>query len=461
MEGFSNFSWVILLSVFDKLGLSPLWVSKALSLLFSFLIIGLVFKTAQAFGIGLVGAILCSFLVSSATSLAYFAMSGLETVLYTFLLLLAVYLNIKLKAAPSRRTLLLVYTVCLLAAITRPEGILFLLVSSAYYTGQGLRSKRWTILRTHITFSFFFLSLFAGFVLLRLLYYGNVFPNTFYAKPPGSFVETGYSAFFVNFSSGMVSGSFLLIPLVLFSVKRKFLARNLYPLLFCLVQVIFMSYTGDWMAFGRFFFPIFPLVVILCLTFLSSFRPSSFRQENKLIPIAAFVFWFVFAGFNVWQTNGAIVDKDDYPFLVMNSAELIDLGNWLSDNFPPDSLIALRRQGAVPYYSRMRSLDFLGLTDKTIARKIYQKQDLQEESRSIAEHVVGQGPDILILFSSKSEVIGWSIDGSPADGKLIHLEHLIHDLAFKEGYARLKKIPLGEIEEALLLVKPETVDHSP
>lgn len=461
VEGFSNFFWVILLSAFNKLGLNPVWVSKALSLLFSLLIIGLVFKAAQAYGIGLTGAILCSFLVSSSTSLAYFAMSGLETVFYTLLLLLAVYLHTKLRAAPSRRRLFFIYTVCLLAAITRPEGILFLLVSSAYYAGQGLRSKKWTLLRTNLTLSFFSLSLYGGFILLRFLYYGNIFPNTFYAKPPGSFVEAGYSAIFVNFASGIVSGSFLLIPLALFSVKRRFFRRNLYPLFFCLAQVVFMSYTGDWMAFGRFFFPIFPLVVILCLAFISSSRTSSSVQKNKLIPVAAFIFWIVFAGLNVWQTKRAVVGRDEYPYLVMNSAELIDLGKWLSNNFPRDSRIALRRQGAVPYYSRMRSLDFLGLTDKTIARKIYQKRNLKEESRSISEYVVGQEPDLIILFSSKAAVRGWSIDASPADGKLIHLEYLIYELAIKNGYVPLKKIPLGRIETALLLAKTKTEKHSP
>jgi len=461
VEGFSNFSWVILLSVFSTLDISPLAISKVLSLLFSFFMIGLVFVTARASGAGPVWAVLCALLLSSATSLAYFSMSGLETVLYTFLLLLAVYIHIKMRGAQSQGRLFLLYSVCFLAAITRPEGVLFLLITAAYHMGQGWFQKKWALFRTHLTYSFLFLAFYGGFILVRFLYYGNVLPNTFYAKPLGTFVETGYSAFFVNFSSGMLSGSFLLIPLVLFSVNRRFFFGNLYPLFFCLAQVAFMSYTGDWMAFGRFFFPVFPLVLILCMTFLSAFGAGSSWQKKRLTAATAFVFWLVFAGLNVWQTSRAVAHKDDYPFLVMNSAELIGLGKWLSDTFPQDSTIALRRQGAVPYYSRMRSLDFLGLTDKTIARRIYQKQDPKVESNSIARYVVGQGPDLIILFSSQSAVRGWPIETSPAGGKLAHLEYLIHDLAIKEGYTPVKKISLGEIEDAHLLAKPKTDTHRP
>ncbi len=455
VEGFSNFSWVVLLAFFNSFGLSPLWVSKVFSLLFSLLLIGFVFKTARVSSVGPVGAILCSFLVSSATSLAYFSMSGLETVLYTFLLLLAVYLNKKFMAAPSQKTLFPLYTVLLWAAITRPEGILFLLISAVYHAGQGLRQKKRESLQTILPVPLLFLSFYAGFILLRYVYYADIFPNTFYAKPLGTFVEPGNSAFFVNISSGLISGSFFLLPLFLFMAHRRFLLQNLYPILFCLAQVLFMSYTGDWMAFGRFFFPVFPLVVVLTLTFLSTFRTGSSTKRHKLLaPLTAFAVWLVFAGFNGVQTAGALADKDDYPYLVMNSRELTKVGKWLRDNFSPDTTISLRRQGAVSYYSRMRSWDFLGLTNKTIARTLYEERDISEESRKTSKYIVRQRPDLIILFSSKSEFRGWLLNESPSKGRIPYLEYLIHDLAIQEGYTALKDIPLGEIEEAHLLAKP-------
>jgi hypothetical protein len=271
----------------------------------------------------------------------------------------------------------------------------------------------------------------------------------------GTFVEAGYSAFFVNFSSGLISGSFLLIPLVLFMVKKRFLLENLYPLLFCLAQVLFMSYTGDWMAFGRFFFPALPLVVILNLTFLSTILTGLPKQKYTLmVPLAAFAFLFVFAGLNGWQTSRAVSAKENYPFFVMNSARLTELGGWLTDNFPHNTTIALRRQGAVPYYSQMRSSDFLGLTDKSIARIVYAEKDITEESRKISRHIVQQMPDLIILFSSKSEVQGWPIKESPSSGRLNYIEYLIRRRAIQEGYTVHKSIPLGEFEEAHLLVKP-------
>jgi arabinofuranosyltransferase len=459
VEGYSNFSWVALLALFNILGLSPLWVSKALSLIFSLLIVAFVFKTARASGVGPGGALLGAFLVSTASSLAYFSMSGLETILYTFFLLLAVYLNKKFMASPSKKTLLFLYAVCLWAAITRPEGILFLLITVVIHTRRGVRQKKFQATKVIYALPLLFLSLYAGFILLRYLYYRDILPNTYYAKPLGTFVEAGYNAFFVNFASGLISGTFLLIPLILFMVKRRLLLENLYPLLFCLAQVFFMSYTGDWMAFGRFFFPIFPLAVILNLTLLGAVRTGYPKQKQKfLAPLGAFGVWLVFAGLNVWQTTGAVAAKEYYPFFVMNSARLTELGRWLADNFPPDTTISLRRQGAVPYYSEMRSLDFLGLTDKTIARLVSEEKDPQEESRKISRHIIQQKPDLVILFSSKSEVSGWPIEKSPESGKLNHLEYLIRRLATKEGYSAFKDIPMGGIEEAHLLSSPAPTD---
>ncbi len=455
VEGFSNFSWVATLAFFNIFGLSPLWMSKILSLLFSLLLLGSVYLTARALGVGSGGALLCAFLVSSASSLAYFSMSGLETVLYTWLLLFAVYLNKKTSMAPSQKALFFLFAVVFWAAITRPEGILFLLITAIYHTGQGLRQKRSLVIKTVFSMPLFFLSLYGGFVLFRYLYYGDIFPNTFYAKPLGTFVEAGYNAFFVNFASGLISGSFLLIPLVLFMVNRRFLFDNLYPLLFCLAQVLFMSYTGDWMGFGRFFFPIFPLVVILNLTFLSTLPIGlSNHKYKRLASLAAFAFWLAFAGLNGWQSARTVAAKDSYPYFVMNGARLTELGRWLADHFPPHTTIALRRQGAVPYYSQMRSSDFLGLTDKSIARIVYTEKDLTEESRKISRHVVRQKPDLIILFSSKSEFPGWPIAESPSSGRLNHLEYLIHEQATKEGYTPHRSIPLGEFEEAHLFVKP-------
>jgi hypothetical protein len=208
------------------------------------------------------------------------------------------------------------------------------------------------------------------------------------------------------------------------------------------------------MAFGRFFFPVFPIVILLNLTFLSVIRIGFLKQKKRVLaPLMAFAVWLVFAGLNGWQSTKAVEHKQNYPYFVMNSARLSELGRWLAANFPPDTTISLRRQGAVPYYSQMRSLDFLGLTDRTVARMISEEKDLAEESRKIANHIILKKPDLVILFSSTSDALGWPIEHSPSSGKLNHLEHLIRDRAIKEGYVAYKDISLGGSEKAHLFAK--------
>jgi len=136
----------------------------------------------------------------------------------------------------------------------------------------------------------------------------------------------------------------------------------------------------------------------------------------------------------------------------MNSVELTKVGKWLKDNFTSDTTIALRRQGSIPYYSRMISIDFLGLTNRKIAHTLFKEHDMMQESRLIAAYITKQKPDLIILFSSESEVSGWQLNESPSKGRLMYLEHFIYNLAIDEGYTYQKDIPLGETETAHLLM---------
>jgi hypothetical protein len=105
------------------------------------------------------------------------------------------------------------------------------------------------------------------------------------------------------------------------------------------------------------------------------------------------------------------------------------------------------------------SIDFLGLTNRKIAQILFKENDIMQESRLIAAYIVKQKPDLIVLFSSKSEVSDWLLNESPSEGRLIYLEHLIHNLAVNEGYAHRKDISLGETETAHLLMRMALVIH--
>jgi len=453
VEGFSNFLWVIIIAFFDFLGFAPIWSSKIISFCSSLLMIFLVFKTVKAYGLNKFTSSLCALILSFSSSLAYYSMSGLETVFYTFLLLLSVFINEKYENELSEKSFFALYGVLLIAAITRPEGLLFLLISSSYHFLKKIITKKGIDLKKIFKVQLLSFLIYAFFIILRYWYYADIFPNTFYAKPKGTFVEQGLNAFYTNFISALFSGSFLLIPIFFLLVKKKYLEKYLYPILFCIGQLIFMSYVGDWMAFGRFFLPILPIVIILFFILLSLIRSHYEKSKLKLVwQFIHIIIIVLFIGLNAYQTKKAFTNKDVYPYLVMNSSQFIKLGKWLNQNFPQETVIAIRRQGTIPYYSEMKSIDILGLTEKEIARTIFKEKDITIQNQINAEYILNQRPDVIILFSFKSKHEGWTFDKSNPDDKFFHIEYSLYNLAVKNEYNYLKWIPIGRKENAHLLV---------
>jgi len=452
VEGFSNFLWVITLSFFNCLGIPTLWSAKIISFCLSWLLIYLIFKTAQAFGLDKLFASLCALTFSFSSSLAYFAMSGLETIFYTLLLLLGVFINEKYEKQPEKKSFFLLYGTLFAAALTRPEGFLFLLISSGYHILKKIVSREGIQLKNILQIQSFFLILYASLLLIRYGYYKDLLPNTFYAKPQGSFVEMGYSAFFSNFINALFSGSFLLIPMLFLFTKRRYLKKYLYPLLFCIGQMVFMSYAGDWMAFGRFFFPVLPLVIILFFVLMSSRKTYFEKGRSKwILKFLCLFFIGIFAGLNLIQTGKALLNQNTYPYLVMNSSLLAQTGKWLRQTFPPETILALRRQGAIPHYSGMKSIDILGLTEKKIARTLYTEKDIMKANAINAEYILNQRPDIMILFSSESYYGGWMYDKSNPEDRLFHLEYLLYQGAVQTGYQVLYCKTLGKNEKMHIL----------
>jgi hypothetical protein len=80
-----------------------------------------------------------------------------------------------------------------------------------------------------------------------------------------------------------------------------------------------------------------------------------------------------------------------------------EIGRWLRDNAPPDTVIAVIPAGAIPYESRLRTIDMLGINDKHIAHR---DLDLgrfgagHEKYDSL--YVLDRRPDIIILMDTLS-----------------------------------------------------------
>jgi len=454
IEGYSNFLWVMILAVFDYFGIPPHWAAKIFPFCISLLSIFLIFKTAQAYGLNKLSSSLCSLFLSTSSSFAYYSMSGLETAIYTFLLLLSVFINEKYESESNKKSLFYLYGTLLAITLIRPEGILFLMISSGYHflkkvvTGKGVHLKK-VIQAQLLAFS-----IYAFLILLRYWYYSDILPNTYYAKPPGTFVELGYNALFVNFMNAFFSGSFLLIFLIPLLVKKIYLKKYAYPLLICLAQLIFMSYAGDWMALGRFFLPILPLFIILTVILSQKFiLRIQHPFYKKLVMLSFVVIWIFFLASNVSQTSQALVNKYEYPYSVMNSKKLIELRERLNRNYPNAKKIATRRIGAISYYSNQKIIDILGLTDKKIASNIKTIKNIEKQNDVNSKIVLEKEPDLIILFSFESYILGCIYDKTHPQYRLFQIEYLIFKIALNRGYKIMEEKKFSENEKIIILTK--------
>ena len=221
VEGYSNFLWVLFLTGGRLTGLSPLLVSKGLGILAAILSLFLLFKVTALWHLDPVlrqGAV---FLLGITVGFAYFSVSGMETVFYAALLLAAVFLQKLFERNSKPPFLFFLYIILFLISVTRPEGILFFGLTVLfhwilYFSKRSLH--RWWVL---LVPQLFLGASYGLFLFWRWSTFGALFPNTYYAKPPGTFVSYESTALVGNLISGLPSGSFLLLLLPFLLVNKK------------------------------------------------------------------------------------------------------------------------------------------------------------------------------------------------------------------------------------------------
>lgn len=194
VEGYSNFLWVILLALLDRVGLAPEVVANPLSLVATvvlwWVVVRFTLRHPPAAGAEWTMLIPPAFLAVS-RSVAVWSTSGLETRAFELfaiagLLQLAEEVDARRGSAPAGRpwgSILLG-----LAALTRPDGALIafcaLGAAGALVVGgpaPGREKVRGALLMTWPAFA-----LVAALYAFRLAYYHAWAPNTYYAKVDGT-----------------------------------------------------------------------------------------------------------------------------------------------------------------------------------------------------------------------------------------------------------------------------------
>jgi arabinofuranosyltransferase len=427
VEGYTNFLWTVLLGAVIRVGGDPLLSSKLLGMALHVVTIATLWWCVRELVARRVSpgrAAEMSATVAAATYAvswypAMWSIGSLETPLFTALLVLgfaAVLLD-----RPATASLLL-----LLAALTRPEGVLYFAVLVALLVYRHLCAHRRLpgparLVRWVAPFAIPF----AAFIAWRLAYYGVPLPNTYYDKSGGSLrfaLANGVSslASFLGTSLGQaprrwpaeamlpvgaVLGAAAVLAVTAVLLVRRAVRRGQAELGLAAAWVMLdfgctLLEGGDWMPGFRFAIPACPFLALLAgaglgrLTSTTAARRRGLRAAMIAGAAAAVVAMS-------WMQLRAV--DAQVPWLrplaqvraVQPEPSYLAAATWLRGHAGAGSLVAIEEAGLIPYYADgLRYLDLFGLTDAHLARAPGQPPFAKEDNA----YVLGRRPEYVLLW---------------------------------------------------------------
>lgn len=380
VEGYTNFLWVVYMALWHLLSISsakvslPIQISGLLFTLGSLFLISKITRDVSGRnGYVSIGAVL---LTAAYSPISFWALRGMETSVLGFILLLVTWRIFRvLKRNNFDPFLFIILGVGMLIRIDFAfvfAGIfLFLMCFKSENRKKNL-----------IFASSVFLLFFGGQTLFRWLYYGNIFPNTYYLKMTGIPILLRLQKGLwtdIAFARHMSLVIFSL-PFVYCILQRRD-KRILFLLYIFLLQFFYSFYVGGdmWGPFMNRYLcivmPAFLILVSLMVDYLldkiSALRIRTLRTGGDLkrccfIAIILYIIVQMHGGFgwtfidNLGSASGMHVDIDK---------DVVKLALKLKKITTSNCKISVFWAGAIPYFSDRYCIDLLGRNDAVIARQ--------------------------------------------------------------------------------------------
>lgn len=395
-EGYSTTLWMLCLALTNViLGADIPETAKALGIIFGAMTIlvalHLIWDWTQSFIALVVGAV-----AMSTSPFVVWAASGQEHALQGLLLTLIVYSAVKLKNWQPAVAVFLA-----LLIFTRPETPLIVIAVfcgavASYWSQTGSMQ----LLRNAVLLIIPGLA-FAALMGWRMWYFGDPFPNPYYAKG----ASTSFKALVHPFGGGWTyvlngfrdTGLMILLPFIflpLLKIEKKGLAV-LASVAFGHVFFVLWA-NGDWMAQYRFLMPAVALFVIPATVALATVT------KQKLRPLLGAVLT-VFVLLTTIEQLDEFEHNPTTPLSVVSEIgqEFVSVAERLQIE---DALLAHHDAGGISYDRDINFVDLGGLVDRKIAKNMDNRPFLEryifEERRP---HFIFGGVGILAAASGFTE----------------------------------------------------------
>ena len=378
VEGYTNFLWVVLSAGFQLVGIPPDVGAQAVGTLSGLAVLGLTYAWARRAGLGPGEALVpCLFLALSGP-LATWAASGLETNLFTALVLAGLYGVAACWERGSGSAAWGGFAALLLAMLTRPEGVLALALVLAFALAASDRPRAalWRSLAAPATAALLLYTLYFAW---RWHLFGQPLPNTFYAKTGAPVAQAGRGAAY----AALFARDYLLpwLPLGLLAVLAPRLPRDgrspwlALPLLFAAGwSLAVIALGGDYMAMYRFFVPALPFLMLLLG--LAAQRALAAGGGRRSLALAALVVAALGTVFHSTPLEAVLLDAPrrmhgNWRGVQTERREvrrLSAIGRLFAEHGRPGESVGTDAIGAIGWFSGLDVHGVHGLVDPEIAR---------------------------------------------------------------------------------------------
>ena len=384
VEGLTNVLWTLWMAVLhsapvheSKLALLVQLTSLALLVANLFVVRALALRLSGGSRGAALGAVA---LTASYMPLNNWALQGMEVGVLALLLSAATLLG--LRALDRARTPLAAFVLLGIATFARLDMAVPLLIFTGFLVAAD-RERRWRHLATGLGMAMLCVGLQTA---LRLWYYGDPLPNTYYLKMTGYPLPYRLSrGLFVTLETVWYANPLLFFaPLGLLWARRGERALWL-PAAMVAGQFAYSVYVGGdawewWGGFNRYAVVAAPLYLVL----LSSALRQAFEWAGSgrgraawsaLGPRSRRLAWAAAVLFAAASLN-ALKGPRSFPewlglappLHVRDNEAQVRVGLWVRAHTPEDAVIAVRWAGTMPYFSRRPAVDLLGKSDRRVAR---------------------------------------------------------------------------------------------
>jgi len=322
--------------------------------------------------------------------LLWAAVSGMETLLYAFLVLLVLTL-----LAQGERNYFLFGALIGVSVWVRPGGVTLLgpVAVVILFSERDVRK----ILRAFFNLTLSFGIILSFYLFFNLLVTGTPYPNTFYAKQAEYALLCELTPLWTRFLAEvqlpLIGAGALLLPAVLFygwqALRRHDVATLVSGIWFLGYAAIYAWKLPVTYQHGRYMMPAMPIYFLWGLgglfPLLAKLKTTSWGRVGALVwQISLTLVWLAFFGL------GAKSYAEDVAFI---ENEMVATARWVAENLPPDALIAAHDIGALGYFDGRELVDLAGLVSPDVISFLRNEEKL-------ADYLDERQVNYLIVFPS-------------------------------------------------------------